>query len=116
MLVLAGVCSGVATGAAVVVSSCGSVICLALQSRTITRLQEGIDSPRFVCLRDLCASIFCTSCSLVQEAAALGLWGNFSKSEEEEEEEEGEDDDAAAAPKQKNCMEGIRNKIKSAVI
>jgi Cys-rich protein (TIGR01571 family) len=113
-LALAGVCSGVSTCVAVVSSSCCSIMCLALQSRTITRLQEGIDSPRCVCARDVCASMFCTSCSLVQEAAALGLWGNFAKVEEEEEDEEDEEDEDAA-PKQKNCMQGIRDKVKGLV-
>lgn len=54
---------------------------------------------RTLCRLQMC----CSSCALVQESAALGLWGHFVKSEGEEGEEE-EDEDEDEAPKPKNCM------------
>ena len=98
----AGVCAGVSAGVCMAGACCCNMVCLALQSRMTTRLQEGIDPPRAVCQRDLLAALCCTSCALVQESAALGLWGNFVKAEAEEEEEEEEEEEGA--PKTKNCM------------
>ena len=51
---------------------CGG--CLTMQSRTITRAMLGIQDSKYPCLTDLAAALCCTSCALVQVAAALDLW------------------------------------------
>lgn len=87
-----------------------SLGCLTFQSRTNTRAFLGIEPGKYPCLTDFCIGLCCTSCALVQEAAALDLWVQEKKDGEDEEEDEEEDEDSGAAPKTKNCMSCLSRK------
>jgi len=87
---------------------CSIMACVTFQSRTNTRAFLGIEPGTYPCLTDLSVVLCCTSCALVQEAAALDLWGEAKIEGEEDEEEEEEDPDAP--PKSKNCMSCLSRK------